>query len=75
MSPRPRSRRTASQDVGRYPVGTGPFVFEKAEKGNQAVLTAFDDYWGGRPYLDRVVIRVIPEDRTMTAASCRARWT
>jgi peptide/nickel transport system substrate-binding protein len=56
------------QDAGRFPVGTGPFVFEKAEKGSQAVLRAFDDYWGGRPPLDRVVIRAIPDDQAMTAA-------
>jgi ABC-type transport system substrate-binding protein len=56
------------QDAGRFPIGTGPFVFEKAEKGSQAVLRAFDDYWGGRPPLDRIVIRAIPEDQAMTAA-------
>jgi peptide/nickel transport system substrate-binding protein len=56
------------RDVGRYPVGTGPFVFEKAEKGNQASIAAFDGYWGGRPYLDRVVVRVISDERTMTAS-------
>jgi dipeptide transport system substrate-binding protein len=32
------------------------------------VLRAFDDYWGGRPPLDRIVIRAIPEDQAMTAA-------
>ena len=26
------------RDVGRYPVGTGPFVFEKGEKGNQVSI-------------------------------------
>ncbi len=56
------------QDAGRNPVGTGPFVFEKAEKGNQASFTAFDEYWNGRPMLDRVVVRVIADDQAMTAS-------
>ena len=61
-------KKNGVQDAGRFPVGTGPFVFEKAEKGSQAVLRAYDDHWGGRPPLDRVVIRAIPEDQAMTAA-------
>ncbi|MBI3980353.1 MAG: hypothetical protein HY331_19435 [Chloroflexi bacterium] len=56
------------KDVGRNPVGTGPFVFEKAEKGNQASFRAFDEYWGGRPPLDRVVVRVIADEQAMTAS-------
>jgi peptide/nickel transport system substrate-binding protein len=56
------------QDTPRNPIGTGPFVFEKAEKGNQASMTAFDGYWNGRPALDRVVIRVITDDQAMTAS-------
>ena len=56
------------QDVPRNPIGTGPFVFEKAEKGNQASIKAFDEYWNGRPLLDRVVVRVITDDQAMTAS-------
>jgi peptide/nickel transport system substrate-binding protein len=56
------------QDVPRNPVGTGPFVFEKAEKGVQASFKAFDEYWNGRPPLDRVVVRVITDDQAMTAS-------
>ncbi|MBI3977424.1 MAG: ABC transporter substrate-binding protein, partial [Chloroflexi bacterium] len=56
------------KDAGRYPVGTGPFVFEKAEKGNQASMKAFDEYWGGRPLLDRVVVRQIADEQAMTAS-------
>lgn len=56
------------EEVVRHPVGTGPFVFERGEKGNQASMVAFDDYWGGRPYLDRVVVRAIADDQTMAAS-------
>lgn len=39
-----------------HPVGTGPFMME--ENGiNQMVLAAFDDYYRGRPNLDRLVFQ------------------
>ena len=44
------------------PVGTGPFKFSRWDKNDKIVLVANDDYWGGRPNLDRVVFRSIPEN-------------
>jgi len=39
-----------------HPVGTGPFMME--ENGiNQMVLAAFDEYYRGRPKLDRLVFQ------------------
>jgi len=55
-------------DIGRFPVGTGPYRFEQAQRGNQATLVAFPDYWGGRPGVERVVIRVVPDDQAMLAS-------
>ena len=37
--------------------GTGPFSIERWEAKKQLVLVANEDYWGGRPYLDRIDIR------------------
>lgn len=53
---------------GDHPIGTGPFRFVEWKKGEEIVLEAFEDYWGGRPYLDRVIIRFIPEDTTRLLA-------
>lgn len=50
------------------PVGSGPFRFVSWERGQRLTLEANDQYpeaLGGRPYLDRVVFRVIPEATTM----------
>lgn len=44
------------------PVGTGPFKFSRWDKKDKIVLLANDDYWGGRPNLDRVVFRSIPDN-------------
>ena len=44
------------------PIGTGPFMFEAWDRGQEIRLTKFDDYWEeGLPYLDGVVIKFIPD--------------
>jgi peptide/nickel transport system substrate-binding protein len=37
-------------------IGTGPFRVTAWEPGRRLALAAFDDYWGGRPYLDSVAV-------------------
>lgn len=49
------------------PVGNGPFRFVSRAAGQNWVFEANRDYpaeLGGRPYLDRLVVRVIPEATT-----------
>ncbi|MBI3977371.1 MAG: ABC transporter substrate-binding protein [Chloroflexi bacterium] len=61
-------KKAGVKDAGRNPVGTGPFAFEKAEKGVQASMKANEEYWGGRPPLDRIVVRAIADEQAMTAS-------
>ncbi len=44
------------------PVGTGPFMFERWDRKDKVVLKANEDYWGGRPNIDRVIFRSIPDN-------------
>lgn len=46
------------------PVGTGPYRFREWRSGEKVVLTANPDYFEGRPYLSRVVYRIIPSQAT-----------
>ncbi|MBT9260305.1 MAG: ABC transporter substrate-binding protein [Clostridiales bacterium] len=55
------------EDFGQRPVGSGPFQFESWQKDDQIVLAAFPDYWAGRPYLDRVIFRIMKEEATRDA--------
>ncbi|WER48950.1 ABC transporter substrate-binding protein [Cupriavidus sp. WKF15] len=51
------------------PVGTGPFIFKEWSKGNYIVLERNPDYWDkGKPYLDKIVFKVIPDASARAAA-------
>lgn len=44
------------------PVGTGPFKFSKWEKGNYVRVVRNKEYFvKGRPYLDEILFRVLPD--------------
>lgn len=45
----------------RNPIGTGPFQFVEWKEGEHLILTAFDKYWAGKPRIDKIIIKTIPE--------------
>ncbi len=53
---------------GTDPVGSGPFKFTSWRQGDRIVLEAYDDYYNGRPYLDRVEMPVMTEGASREAA-------
>lgn len=55
--------RTTPQN--RHPIGTGPFRFQEWKPQEKVVLLANPDYHRDRPYLDRVVLRIIPDPATI----------
>jgi len=49
-------------------VGCGPFVFEEWQSGSFARFVANDNFWLGRPKLDELFFRFVPDDASMIAA-------
>lgn len=45
----------------RHPIGTGPFKFVEWVSDEKIVLEANPGYFEGRPYLDGIIYRIIPE--------------
>jgi MarR-like DNA-binding transcriptional regulator SgrR of sgrS sRNA len=39
-------------------LGTGPFVVTQWQAGKNLTLTARDDYWGGRPFVDSIEVEL-----------------
>jgi peptide/nickel transport system substrate-binding protein len=65
----PTAVRKYGSKFGLHPVGTGPFMLVSYTPNNEAVLKRNPHYWqAGRPYLDGVTYRIIPNDTTKTVA-------
>ncbi len=50
-----------TSSFNRNPVGTGPFRFVEWVSDEKIVLEANPRYFEGRPHLDRIIYRIIPE--------------
>jgi peptide/nickel transport system substrate-binding protein len=59
--------RLGPERFGQSPVGSGPYKFVEWVKNDRVVLQANDQYWGGRPRVDRLVFRTIPDEFTRVA--------
>ena len=52
----------AGPALREHPIGTGPYRFVRYDVDDQVELAAFDDYFGGRPRNDGLVLKIVPDD-------------
>ncbi len=65
----PTLTKFRQSDFMQHPVGTGPFQLKEWKKGSYIILERNPNYWkAGHPYLDRVVMRAIPDDNGRVVA-------
>lgn len=65
----PVATEKLKDDYNRNPVGTGPFVLKSWVAGDRLVLERNADYWNkGHPYLERVVLRPLPDAQARFAS-------
>jgi len=50
-----------SNPANRLPVGTGPYMFKEWKTDEKIILDANPNYFEGRPYIDRYIYRIIPD--------------
>lgn len=55
-------------DLLRNPVGTGPFKMSKYVQDQYIELAANDDYWNGRPNIDKFLLQVYNQDTSQASA-------
>ena len=55
-------------DYGANPVGSGRYMLEQWDKGQQAILKANSDYYGDPVKMQRVVVVFMEEDASLAAA-------
>ena len=59
---------TADYNSGKAAIGTGPYKLESVLLGDHVVFVRNENYWGPKPFWDRVNYRMIPNDAARTAA-------
>jgi peptide/nickel transport system substrate-binding protein len=61
-----------NSDFNLNPVGNGPYRLEQVLSENGAItgvtLSAFEDFYAGRPFVDRLVFRYYPDEQAALAA-------
>ena len=58
----PTAMQKWGEDFTNNPVGTGPFKFVRWDRNDKIVLEANDTYWGGKPFLQRVIFQSVPDN-------------
>ena len=54
--------KTHGKNLGKNPVGSGPFKFKEWKLGEEIVLERFENYYDGAPMVRNVHFRIVPED-------------
>ena len=57
----------APADFYRHPIGTGPFRFKEQLRGSHLTVEANPSYFEGRPHLDAIVFKVLPDPNAQIA--------
>lgn len=52
-------------DFNQQPIGTGPFMVQRWQRGSKIVFVANPHYWRGPPKLQRIEYNPIPNDNTI----------
>lgn len=57
----PAAVKKHGENFRDHPVGTGPYRLLRWNKGHSIALTHNKQYWGGRPHVERLVFKVVPD--------------
>jgi peptide/nickel transport system substrate-binding protein len=65
----PSPKAVDKDKQNRAPVGTGPFMFKEWKSQDRLVVVKNPNYWRrGKPYVDKIVFRFIPDHQTRFAS-------
>jgi peptide/nickel transport system substrate-binding protein len=64
----PEEVKKWNKDFWKRAIGTGPFKLVDVKPNERVVLERFDDYWGPRPYVDRIEYFFIRGDKARLSA-------
>lgn len=56
-----------SDKIRKHPIGIGPYKVKKVVQGEAVQLEKFNDYWQGKPGLDKINLKVIDQTQIVKA--------
>ncbi|OIJ18183.1 nickel ABC transporter, nickel/metallophore periplasmic binding protein [Anaerobacillus alkalidiazotrophicus] len=67
ISPNAMIDGTTKDGVSEY-FGTGPYVLTENKQDEYAVFSVNEDYWGEKPTIEKITVKVIPDNQTRVMA-------
>ncbi len=58
-------------DFNRKPVGNGPYKLKEWRANDRVIFEANENFYQGRPNIDRVVFRIVPDEAVLNASLLR----
>lgn len=55
-------------DFWNKPIGNGPYMVTEVEPNNYGILEVFDDYYGEKPKIEKIMVQTMTEDQSVTKA-------
>lgn len=63
-----------TSDFFRMPVGTGPYQIESWDEGQAITMKANADYYKGKPKIETVIFKIVPDSSTKGSSSKAGKW-
>jgi peptide/nickel transport system substrate-binding protein len=67
IRPKPYIDKVGWDGYNKLPIGAGPFKFVEHKRGEYAILEKNDKYFGKKPSIDKVVLKIVREPSTRIA--------
>ncbi|PKL76192.1 MAG: ABC transporter substrate-binding protein [Candidatus Melainabacteria bacterium HGW-Melainabacteria-1] len=58
----PTAIKKHGENYFKFPVGTGPYKFDRWVRNEKIKLRRFEDYWGAKPAIDVLIYKPVPDN-------------
>lgn len=67
VKPKAYIEKVGNEGFAAHPIGTGPYQFVDRRPNQYIRMKAFDGYWGKKPKIANVTLKIVPEEQSRLA--------